>query len=166
MSDLVVIAFADEEKAEDVRKKILGLTQQYLIEIEDAVVAVKLENGHIKLNQLVNPMAMSAVSGTMWGAIIGLIFANPLLGAALGGAAGAVGGALTDLGINDDFMRQTAEAVGVGQAALFLLIRKMTTDKVLADLKGVGGTVIRTSFDHAKEEELRAALAPVAGAPA
>ncbi|MDR3525462.1 MAG: DUF1269 domain-containing protein [Acetobacteraceae bacterium] len=159
MSDLVVIAFADEEKAEDVRKKILGLTQQYLIEIEDAVVAVKLENGHIKLNQLVNPMAMSAVSGTMWGAIIGLIFANPLLGAALGGAAGAVGGALTDLGINDDFMRQTAEAVGVGQAALFLLIRKMTTDKVLDDLRGVGGTVLRTSFDHEHEDALRAALA-------
>ena len=148
MSDLVVIAFADEEKAEDVRKKILGLTQQYLIEIEDAVVAVKLENGHIKLNQLVNPMAMSAVSGTMWGAIIGLIFANPLLGAAL-----------TDLGINDDFMRQTAEAVGVGQAALFLLIRKMTTDKVLDDLRGVGGTVLRTSFDHEHEDALRAALA-------
>ena len=159
MSDLVVIAFADEEKAEDVRKKILGLTQQYLIEIEDAVVAVKLENGHIKLNQLVNPMAMSAVSGTMWGAIIGLIFANPLLGAALGGAAGAVGGAMTDLGINDDFMRQTAEAVGVGQAALFLLIRKMTTDKVLDDLRGVGGTVLRTSFDHEHEDALRAALA-------
>ena len=52
MSDLVVIAFSDEEKAEDVRKKILGLTAQYLIEIEDAVVAVKQENGHIKLNQL------------------------------------------------------------------------------------------------------------------
>jgi len=159
MSDLVVIAFSDEEKAEDVRKKILGLTAQYLIEIEDAVVAVKQENGHIKLNQLVNPMAMSAVSGTMWGAIIGLIFANPLLGAALGGAAGAVGGALTDLGINDDFMRQTAEAVGPGQAALFLLIRKMTTDKVLDDLRGVGGTVLRTSFDHAHEDALRAALA-------
>ena len=104
-------------------------------------------------------MAMSAVSGTMWGAIIGLIFANPLLGAALGGAAGAVGGALTDLGINDDFMRQTAEAVGPGQAALFLLIRKMTTDKVLDDLRGVGGTVLRTSFDHAHEDALRAALA-------
>jgi uncharacterized membrane protein len=37
---------------------------------------------------------------------------------------------------------------------------------VLADLKGVGGTVVRTSFDHTKEDELRAALAPVAGAPA
>ena len=36
----------------------------------------------------------------------------------------------------------------------------MTTDKVLAALKGVGGTVVSTSFDHAKEEALKAALAP------
>jgi uncharacterized membrane protein len=159
MSDLVVIAFESEEKAEEVRKHVLGLTEQYLIEIEDAVVAVKQENGHIKLNQLINPLAMSSISGAMWGGLIGLIFANPLAGAALGGAAGALGGALTDLGINDDFMRQTAEAVGTGQAALFLLIRKMTADKVLDDLRGIGGTVLRTSFDHNFEDKLRAALA-------
>ena len=36
----------------------------------------------------------------------------------------------------------------------------MTTDKVLEDLKGVGGTVIKTSFDHAKEEALKEALKP------
>jgi uncharacterized membrane protein len=35
----------------------------------------------------------------------------------------------------------------------------MTTDKVLADLKGVGGTVMRTSFDETKEAALREALA-------
>jgi len=35
----------------------------------------------------------------------------------------------------------------------------MTTDKVLEDLKGAGGRVIKTSFDHAKEEALKAALA-------
>ena len=35
----------------------------------------------------------------------------------------------------------------------------MTTNKVLEDLKGVGGKVLRTSFDHSKEDALRAALA-------
>jgi uncharacterized membrane protein len=42
---------------------------------------------------------------------------------------------------------------------LFLLIRTMTTDKVLAALQGEGGTVVRTSFDENKEEALRTALA-------
>jgi uncharacterized membrane protein len=41
---------------------------------------------------------------------------------------------------------------------LFLLVRKMTTDKVLEGLKGVGGTVLRTSFDKTKDEAIRAAL--------
>jgi uncharacterized membrane protein len=54
--------------------------------------------------------------------------------------------------------RQANEALKPGTAGLFLLVRKMTTDKVLEDLKGVGGTVIKTSFDNAKEEALRQAL--------
>jgi uncharacterized membrane protein len=56
-------------------------------------------------------------------------------------------------------MKDAAQSLQSGQATLFLLIRKMTTDKVLAALQGEGGTVIRTSFDESKEEELRAALA-------
>jgi uncharacterized membrane protein len=40
-------------------------------------------------------------------------------------------------------------------AALFLLIRKMTTDKVLAALQGEGGTVLRSPFDHTKEAALK-----------
>jgi uncharacterized membrane protein len=113
----------------------------------------------VKLNQMVNPLAVSTASGTLWGAIIGMIFLNPLAGAAIGAASGAIGGAMTDLGINDRFMKDVASAISPGQAALFLLIRKFTADKVLEDLKGVGGTVLRTSFDHTKEDALRTALA-------
>jgi uncharacterized membrane protein len=159
MSDLVVIAFPSEARAEEIRDRVLKMQSQYLIELEDAVVAVKREDGHVKLNQMVNPMAVSTASGTLWGAIIGMIFLNPLAGAAIGAASGAIGGALTDLGINDRFMKDVAGAISPGQAALFLLIRKFTADKVLEDLKGIGGTVLRTSFDHTKEDALRAALA-------
>ncbi len=86
----------------------------------------------------------------------------PLAGAAIGAASGALGAALTDVGINDQFMKDVAQALQSDNAALFLLIRKMTTDKVLADLQGVGGTVLRTSFDHTQEEALRQALAGAA----
>jgi uncharacterized membrane protein len=159
MADLVEIAFPSEEKAEQVRQKLLGMQQEYLIELGDAVIAVKQPNGHVKLNQLFHPAASGAVSGTFWGALIGLIFLNPIAGAAIGAASGALGGAFSDVGINDDFMKQAAESLQSGQAALFLLIRKMTTDKVLAALEGEGGTVMRTSFDETKEQALRAALA-------
>jgi uncharacterized membrane protein len=165
MSDLVVIAFPSEAKAEEVRHKILDLQKDYLIELGDAVIAVKQPNGTVKLNQLINTTAMGAVSGAFWGTLIGLIFLMPLAGAAIGAASGALGGALTDVGINDAFMKEVAETLQSGNAALFLLIRKLTTDKVLADLKGVGGTVLRTSFDHTNEDALRAALAGISLPP-
>ena len=100
--------------------------------------------------------------------LIGWIFLMPVAGAAVGAASGALGGSLVDVGINEQEMKtQANEALKPGTAGLFLLIRKMTTDKVLEDLKGVGGTVIRTSFDHAKENALKDALAgQVAIAPA
>ena len=166
MSDLVVIAFPSEAKAEEVRQKILELQKEYLIELGDAAIAVKQPDGSVKLNQLVNTTTMGAVSGTFWGTLIGLIFLNPLAGAAIGAASGAIGGALTDVGVNDNFMKDVSQTLQSGNAALFLLIRKLTTDKVLEDLKGVGGTVLRTSFDHTKEEALRTALAGVAQAVA
>ncbi len=166
MSDLVVICFPSEEKAEEVRERVLNLQKEYLISLEDAVVAVKKHDGKIKLNQMVNTTAVSAASGTMWGALIGLIFMMPLAGAAIGAASGAIGGALTDLGINDKFMKEVAEAIHPGEAALFLLIRNMTADKVMDDLRGAGGKIMRTSFDHDKEAALAAALAGSVPTPA
>ena len=164
MSDLVVIAFPSEAKAEEVRTKILELQKDYLIELGDAAIAVKQPDGSIRLNQLINTTAAGAVSGTFWGTLIGLIFLVPLVGAAIGAASGALGGWLTDVGVNDAFMKEVAESLQPGNAALFLLIRKLTTDKVLEDLKGVGGKVLRTSFDHTKEDALRNALADVSQA--
>jgi uncharacterized membrane protein len=164
MSDLVVIAFPSEAKAEEVRTKILELQKDYLIELGDAAIAVKQPDGSIRLNQLINTTAAGAVSGTFWGTLIGLIFLVPLVGAAIGAASGALGGWLTDVGVNVAFMKEVAESLQPGNAALFLLIRKLTTDKVLEDLKGVGGKVLRTSFDHTKEDALRNALAGVSQA--
>jgi uncharacterized membrane protein len=164
MSDLVVIAFPSEAKAEEVRTKILELQKEYLIELGDAAIAVKQPDGTVRLNQLINTTAAGAVSGTFWGTRVGLIFLMPLAGAAIGAASGALGGWLTDVGVNDTFMKEVAESLQPGNAALFLLIRKLTTDKVLEDLKGVGGKVLRTSFDHTKEDALRNALAGVSQA--
>src|SRR5215472_7935739 len=159
MADLVEIAFPSEQKAEEVRQKLLDMQKEYLIELGDAVIAVKQPDGRVKLNQLFHPTAAGAVSGAFWGTLIGMIFLMPLPGAAIGAASGAIGGALSDVGINDRFMKEAAQTLQSGNAALFLLIRKMTTDKVLTALQGEGGTVLRTSFDHTKEEALRAALA-------
>ena len=158
MSDLVVIAFPTEAKAEEVRQKLLKMQGEYLLELGDAVIAVKDAQGNVKLNQLINTTKVGAVGGTFWGTLIGLIFLMPLAGAALGAASGALSGYLADVGINDKFMKDTAAAIQPGSAALFVLVRKVTADKVLEGLKGEGGTILKTSLDHTKEAALQAAL--------
>jgi uncharacterized membrane protein len=150
--DLLVIEFASEEKAEGVRELLLAMEKEYQVEVGDAVVAVKDAGGRLKLNQFFQPaVAPGALPAKFLGSLIGLLFMTPLAGA-------AISEPLTDLGINGDFMKQAARTVQSGNAALFLLIRNMTTDKVLAALRGAGGMVLRGSFDE-KEGALQAALA-------
>ena len=109
MSDLLVIEFPTEAQAEEVRQKLLAMQGEYLIELGDAVVATKSAEGQVKLNQLFQPVKAGAVSGMFWGTLIGLLFMMPLAGAAVGAASGALGGKMTDLGINDDFMKDAAK---------------------------------------------------------
>jgi uncharacterized membrane protein len=161
MSTLVVIDYESEVKAEEVRLALLKMQKEYLIDLADAVVVVRDANGKVRLRQLYNLTAAGALSGGFWGALIGLIFLNPLFGFAIGAAAGAISGALTDVGINDNFMRQLAETLKPGTAALFVLIRHMTPDKVVDEIKKFGGTLIKTNLCNENEAKLRAALASV-----
>jgi len=158
MTDLVVIAYDEPFKAEEVRTKLRKLQQEYLVDLEDAVVAVKDDKGKVQLHQTYNLTAMGAMSGGFWGALIGLIFVNPLLGLAVGAGAGAVSGALTDVGVNDNFMKELAGSFKNGSSLLFVLVRKATPDKVLAELQGTGGKVVKTSLTHEQETKLQAAL--------
>jgi uncharacterized membrane protein len=158
MSTLVAIKYNDPYKAHEVRLALLKLQRQYLIDLEDAVVAVKDREGRIKLHQAFNLTAAGALSGGFWGALVGLLFLNPLLGAAFGASAGAVSGALGDVGINDTFMKELADGLQPDTSILFVLVRKATPDKVLAEIKQYGGKVLQSSLSHEDEAKLQAVL--------
>jgi uncharacterized membrane protein len=117
MNTLVVIGYNDLSQAEEVRLKLWKLQKDYLIDLEDAVVAAQNQGRKIKPHQAVNLTATGAVSGSFWGSLLGLIFLNPLLGLAIGAAAGAVSGALTDVGIDDKFMKDRAATRQPGHPA-------------------------------------------------
>ena len=158
MSDLVVISFDDEHTAFEMRAELVKLQKEYLIEMEDVVVVTKNDKGKVKLHQAVNLTAAGAVGGTFWGMLIGMIFLNPLVGAAVGAGAGALSGKLRDIGISDNFMKELAEALRNDTSALFVLVRKVTPDKVLEGLKGFTGKILKTSLTADREEELREVL--------
>ncbi|MCK5697763.1 MAG: DUF1269 domain-containing protein [Gammaproteobacteria bacterium] len=158
MSDLVVIGFDDEHKAFELRAELSKLQKEYLIEMEDVVVVTKNDKGKVQLHQAVNLTAAGAVSGSFWGLLIGMIFLNPLLGAAVGAGAGAISGKLTDIGINDDFMKEFSETFKPNTSAIFILVRKSTPDKLLAELKDFRGKVLKTSLSADREDAIRKVL--------
>jgi len=159
MATFVVIDYENEVKAEEVRLALLKLQKEHLIDLVDAVVVVRDDRGRVRLRQMYNLTAAGAVSGGFWGALIGLIFLNPLFGMAIGAAAGAVSGALRDVGIDDNFMKELGATLKPGTAALCVLVRQMTPDKVVAEIQQYGGTLIKTNLSHENEAKLREALA-------
>jgi len=116
---------------------------------------VKNKDGQIKLKQAVNLTAAGAASGSFWGLLIGMLFLSPLLGAVLGAAGGALGGALSDIGVDDNFMRELGETLQPSTSALFVLVQKVTPDKVLDEVAPYGGKVLRTSLTKTDEANYR-----------
>src|SRR5262249_26193832 len=131
MSTLVAVGYDTPFKAEEIRMKLQKMQAAYLIDLEDAVVAVKNAKGKIKLKQTHNMTAFGAATGGFWGMLIGMLFLAPAVGLAVGAAAGAVSGALRDVGINDQFMKDLADTMKPNTSALFVLVRKATPDRVL-----------------------------------
>lgn len=162
MSDLVIVAFPDEATAFEVRAELVRLQQQYLIEMEDVVVVTRSEDGAVRLHQAVNLTASGAVGGGFWGVLVGLLFLNPLVGAAVGAGAGAIAGRATDIGIADGFLRDVGASLDRGGSAVCVLIRKMTADRVLERLAPfrAKGRVVQTSLSAAQEARLRAMIEP------
>src|SRR5262245_64990406 len=122
MATLVVIDYESEVKAEEVRLALLKMQKEYLIDLADAVVVVRDAKGKVKLRQLYDLTAAGAISGGFWGALIGLLFLNPLFGIAVGVAAGAISGALRDVGIDDNCMKSLGETPKPESAALCVLV--------------------------------------------
>lgn len=156
MSTLVVVSYDSAFQAEEVRLKLRKMQKDYLIDLEDAVVAVKDAKGAVKLHQAMNLTGAGALTDGFWGALIGVIFMMPRLG--VGASADAVSGALTDLGIDDKFMKNLASNMQPGGSVLFVLVRKSTPAKVLEELAGTGGKLLKTSLSHEDEAKLQAAL--------
>jgi uncharacterized membrane protein len=174
MADLICVGFDDPTTADRALTGLTALQKEYLIELKDACVVVRSADGEVHLHQAVPLVKKGALvggsSGALWGTLIGLLFLNPLAGLAIGAAAGAASGALagklSDFGINDNFIRELGSTIKPNSSALFLLVQKVTADKVLARMTEFKGRVLRTSLPDEQEKRLREALGDTAPSPA
>lgn len=157
MANLVAIAYDDLDQAQEVMGTIGGLVKEHSLTLDDAVIVEHRANGKMKLHQP-SLAGLGAASGALWGGLIGLIFFMPLLGMAVGAASGAATGALSDYGIDNDMMKQLGEKLPEGGAAVFVLVREATADKVVPEISKYGGHVIQSSLSTEQETALQEAL--------
>ena len=93
MSDLVVIGFDDEYKADEVLVTLARLENEYLIDLADSAVVIRRKDGRVKIRQTHNLTGAGARGGAFWGALFGLLFAGPLGALVVGGTGAGVGAA-------------------------------------------------------------------------
>jgi uncharacterized membrane protein len=164
MSTLIAVAYPDRETAEQVRRELIEATKEHLLQLEDCVVVARDDEGKVKLHQAVNTTGTGAAGGALWGGLIGLLFLAPVVGMAVGAASGALGGKMTDVGVDDDFLKRLGEQLTPGGAALIALGQAQAGDKVLERVRPYGGEVIQTSLREDQEDHIRQALSSRAAA--
>jgi uncharacterized membrane protein len=160
LSSLVVLAFDTETGAEQMRDDLLQLQKEHLIGLEDAAVAVRNQEGKVKVKQITSMAGAGALGGAFWGLLIGLIFFVPVFGLVVGAAAGALAGKYADVGVDDKFIKEVGNTLQPGNSALFLLVTQTVPDKIEDTLKKYKNVkVLKTSLSKEQEEKLRHAFA-------
>jgi len=165
MSTLLVLKFDSLGGAAQMRDRMLSLQKQQLITIEDAAIMWKDADGKPKLTQLNDMAGVGALGGAFWGMLFGLLFFIPVIGLALGAATGAIVGSMSDVGIDDKFIKQVGESITPGTSALFLLTSHAVLDKVLEQTKDLKYDILQSNLSQDDEDRLRAAISASANGP-
>jgi uncharacterized membrane protein len=155
MSTVIALVYPSKEIADEVYQTVSRLQAMGLLELLDACVAVKKENGKIKLQQAYNLPLIGAANGVFLGALVGLFFMMPGLGAVAGAIAGTVSGALADIGISDQFMKDLVAEVQPGNSVLFLYVRDADVEQAVPEIAVHGGKVLYTSLTLEQENRLK-----------
>ena len=156
MATLTVWKFASAGGAEQAQQTLEQLAKQQLIKVHDAAVVTWPENARKPKTRQLNSMTSGgALGGAFWGLLFGLLFFIPLLGAAIGAATGAIAGSLTDVGIDDSFIKRVREQITPGTSALFVLTSDAVVDRVREAFPGQQAELVSTNLSKEQEDTLR-----------
>lgn len=158
MSELIVLSFDNKDGASNVRETLYDLQKQELITLADACVVTRNKKGKLKFNQARNLVGEGALGGAFWGALVGLLFLNPIAGVAIGSVIGGLTGKFGDIGVNDEFMKEVSDSLGQEDSALFMLVDDWSEERVLEELQSHNPEVLRTNLSPADEDNLKEAF--------
>jgi uncharacterized membrane protein len=148
MATLTVWKFDGSDGARGALLQLERMQKEELIQIVDAAI-VTWPAGRKK------PKTEQLRSTTAGGAL----FFVPLLGMAVGAAMGALSGSLTDVGIDDGFIKRVRDEVTPGTSALFVMSVNAVADRVIGEFRETGAHLVSTNLSSEQEARLRAAFA-------
>jgi uncharacterized membrane protein len=160
MATLTVWKFDSPGGAESALAQLERMQKEELIKVNDAAYVFWPEGRKKpKTKQLSHMAGAGALGGSFWGLLFGLIFFVPLLGMAVGAAMGAMAGSMTDVGIDDTFIREVRQQVTPGTSALFVMTSAAVVDKVIDEFRETGASLVSTNLSKDQEAKLREAFA-------
>ncbi|MGY1606707.1 MULTISPECIES: DUF1269 domain-containing protein [unclassified Geodermatophilus] len=156
MATMTVWKFPTANGAAMAEETLKELQRKELIRIHDAAIVTYPEGAKKpKTRQLANLAGAGALGGAFWGMLFGLIFFIPLLGMAIGAGMGALAGSMSDVGIDDAFIKRMRDEIQPGTSALFVLSSNAVVDKVRDAFEGQQMVLVETNLSHEQEDRLR-----------
>jgi uncharacterized membrane protein len=158
-NNIVVLGFKNQYGAEAMLEDIQKWQEEGLIELEDAVIASRSPGGDVQIEQTHKQGGRFALRGGGAGLLAGLLLGGPILGLAVGAAAGGITASLKDYGLDDTFVKEVSQWVQPETSALFLLVKEAKAGEVLEKLRSYGAVVLTSTLAPEQEKRLRQALA-------
>ena len=158
MSDLIVIGYEDSRTARQAYEQVQRLQKDFVVELRGLAIVDVDADGKTHVDTPQRIIGVSAVSGALFGLLLGLLFFVPGM-VLLGGAVGALMGKFNQSGIDAQFRDRVAHLVEPGHSAVVIMAAKVTEDKFAAAMQPFGGTILKTSLSESDEKELAEELA-------
>ena len=158
---IIGMSFDKTSRAEEVLLNLAHLAREGEITLTDAVVVYKGDDEKVHVRQTVDTgPGRGAMSGAIWGLLIGSLFgpAGFLIGAGAGAASGGLAGKLIDVGLDDNWVKEVGNWIDPGTSALLILVSEGVRPVVLRELSRFEGNVLYCTFPDAVRHELELAL--------
>lgn len=153
MSDLIVIGYENRQTARDAYEQVQRLQKDFVVDLRGLAVVDVDDDGKTHVDTPQRIVGSSAMSGALFGLLIGLLFFVPGM-ALLGGAIGALMGVLSKSGIDAQFRDRVEHLLEPGHSAVVIMASKITEDRFAEAMQPFGGTILKTSLSEDDEREL------------
>ena len=158
---LWAFAFDTSLQAQEALLAAMRLVARSHLQLEDAAVVARVR-GRVRITQTKDVSPSQGALGGAWIGVLAGLFAGPggpLIGGALGAAAGGLFARLRDYGIDDDEMRRLGEELADGEGALFLLVEDCHRVRALHEVSRFPARLLTTTADPELTESVRSRLA-------